>query len=60
MKLYKNVFMRITSDQTDAHNWKKFLKIISTNCVLGDSSLIKMADFLRVLAKFRLKLSVKQ
>ena len=57
MKLYKNVFMRITSDQTDAHNWKKFLKIISTNCVLGDSSLIKMADFLRVLAKFRLKLS---
>ena len=58
MKLYKNIYTRITAN--DAHNWAKFIKLIGNNSISDVRNVIKMKDFLRILAKFKLKLSDKQ
>lgn len=58
LKLYNNCYTRITAKRAD--NWSKFMAFLDRYAIRDDKSLIKMANLLRILRNFRLKLSDKQ
>lgn len=58
LKLYRNIHTKIT--KTDPADWGKFVKLLKKHANKDDNCLIKIKDFLSVLAKFRLKLSDRQ
>ena len=58
LKLYNNVYGKITANKR-ADNWVKFMALLDRYAMRDDKSLVKLADLLRILRKFRLKLSEK-
>ena len=58
LKLYTNVYTRITAKRAD--NWVKFMALLDRHGMRDDKSLIRLTDLLRILRKFRLKLSERQ
>ena len=58
LRLYRNIYTRIT--KADPADWGRFVKLLKKNANKDDYCLIKMKDFLSVLARFRLKLSDRQ
>lgn len=57
LKLYRNIYSKIR--RKDPAAWNNFIGQLKRNANREDRSLIQIQEFLRVLAKFRLKLSDK-
>ena len=57
-KLYKNIYNKIVAK--DPLNWVKFIRKLKMSSVEDDTSQLKMEQFTKVLASYRLRLSDKQ
>ena len=54
LRLYQNIYKKVIKE--DPKNWVKLVKYMQVNTLKEDRSLIKIEQFERVLAKFRIKL----
>ena len=57
MKLYNNIHSKITV--VDPKNWSKFIYLLKKLSIKDEKYFIKISNFLKILQKFRLKLTDK-